>query len=153
GRSDVPAAFPNDFCATIFVTVHPDAVSKTALDSVDIVIALGDQAPKVVKTFCRTIGIGTPELPEPPANDEVLFWRRGEKKPFAVKVRGPAQAHKRHTRKYAEGALSEEESFYFRGPHGKLNLRAQNTGLFLQIAQGVDDDTWEYHLRAGEYSR
>jgi len=34
-----------------------------------------------------------------------------------------------------------------------LNLRAQNTNLFLQIADGVDDATWQHHLRAGEYSR
>jgi hypothetical protein len=34
-----------------------------------------------------------------------------------------------------------------------MNLRAQNTTIFLQIAQGVDDNTWEYHLRKAEYSR
>jgi hypothetical protein len=48
--------------------------------------------------------------------------------------------------------LDEDESFYFRGPAKALNLRAQNTTLFLQIAEGVDDATWEHHLRAGEYS-
>src|SRR5207253_10359260 len=36
---------------------------------------------------------------------------------------------------------------------GKLNLRAQNLILFLQIADGVDDETWTYHLRQGDYSR
>ena len=25
--------------------------------------------------------------------------------------------------------------------------------LFLQLAEGVDDRTWEHHLRAGDYSR
>src|SRR5205085_3351400 len=85
--------------------------------------------------------------------DEVLFWRLGDDSPLLVKVRPPRQEHKRHTRKYAEGALSDEESFYFRGPQGKLNLRAQNTSIFVQLAHGVDDETWEYHLRKGEYSR
>lgn len=47
----------------------------------------------------------------------------------------PKQARKRHTRKYAEGALGAETSFYFRGPSGALS--AQNLMIFLQIADGV----------------
>ncbi len=43
-------------------------------------------------------------------------------------------------------------SFKFRGPNGKLNLRAQNLVIFLQLADGVDDDTWTYHLKRGDYS-
>ncbi|MBO0800308.1 MAG: phosphoglycolate phosphatase, partial [Blastocatellia bacterium] len=39
-----------------------------------------------------------------------------------------------------------------RGPAGKLNLRAQNLMVFLQMADGVDDETWLHHLRSGEYS-
>ncbi|MBV8887023.1 MAG: hypothetical protein JO235_23930 [Chroococcidiopsidaceae cyanobacterium CP_BM_RX_35] len=46
-----------------------------------------------------------------------------------------------------------EKVHYFRGPNGKLNLRAQNLILFTQLAQGVDDETWLYHLRQGDYSR
>jgi hypothetical protein len=60
---------------------------------------------------------------------------------------------RRHSRKYAEGELPPERSFYFRGPDGKLNLRAQNLILFLQLADGVDDETWAFHLRQGDYSR
>ena len=49
--------------------------------------------------------------------------------------------------------MGEDKSFYFRGPEGKLNLRAQNLLLFIQLAEGVDDDTWQYHLRQGDYAR
>jgi hypothetical protein len=59
---------------------------------------------------------------------------------------------RRHSRKYAEGNLGADRSFHFRGPAGKLNLRAQNLVLFLQLADGVDDETWEFHLRRGDYS-
>jgi hypothetical protein len=152
-RSDVTVSLPADFTGVIFVTVHPDSVSPAALQSVETIIALGDHAPNVIADFCRMLKLQPPALPSPPAADEVLFWRRNEGPPFAVKVRGPQQVHKRHTRKYAEGALSDDESFYFRGPTNALNLRAQNTSLFLQIAEGVDDATWEHHLRAGEYSK
>jgi hypothetical protein len=56
-------------------------------------------------------------------------------------------------RKVAEGELPPERSFYFRGPQKKLNLRAQNLALFLQIGSGVDDDTWLHHLAQRDYSR
>ena len=71
----------------------------------------------------------------------------------AVRPREPRQARHRHTRKYAEGRLGEDRSFYFRGPRNELNLRAHNLMLFLQIAAGVDDETWEHHRSAGDYSR
>ncbi len=35
----------------------------------------------------------------------------------------------------------------------KLNLRAHNLHMFIQIAEGLDDETWLYHLRRGDYSQ
>ncbi|HEV8676326.1 MAG TPA: HAD hydrolase family protein [Methylomirabilota bacterium] len=60
--------------------------------------------------------------------------------------------HRRHLRKYAGGELPPDRSFYFRGPEGKLNLRAANLARFCELAEGVDEGTWAYHLRGGEYS-
>jgi hypothetical protein len=60
---------------------------------------------------------------------------------------------RRHIRKYADGEIQPERSFYFRGPQGALNLRAQNLMSFLQIGDGVDDETWRFHLRSGDYSK
>jgi hypothetical protein len=60
---------------------------------------------------------------------------------------------KRHLRKYSEGSLGEDRSFYFRGPEGKLNLRAHNLIVFMDLADGVDEDTWLYHWRRGEVSQ
>ena len=65
----------------------------------------------------------------------------------------PRAERRRHLRKYAEGELGVDRSFYFRGPDGKLNLRAQNLQIFLQLADGVDDETWCYHLGRGDFSR
>jgi hypothetical protein len=80
-------------------------------------------------------------------------WERRERGLRRVRIHAPRQHLRRHTRKYAEGELGENRSFYFRGPEGRLNLRAQNLALFLQIAEGIDDSTWLHHLRAGDYSR
>jgi hypothetical protein len=49
-------------------------------------------------------------------------------------------------------APGPDKSFYFRGPEGKLNLRAQNLIVFNQMAEGVDDETWLHHLKNGDYS-
>jgi hypothetical protein len=70
-----------------------------------------------------------------------------------VCVEPPRSERRRHRRKYAQGELIEEENFVFRGPEGRLRLRAQNLVTFMQMAEGVDDDTWLHHLRRGDYSR
>jgi hypothetical protein len=60
--------------------------------------------------------------------------------------------HRRHVRKYTEGELPPDRSFYFRGPKGALNLRAANLVRFRELAEGVDEATWVHHLEEGAYS-
>jgi hypothetical protein len=120
---------------------------------VEVVVAVGDGATRVIATFCRISGAQPPLLDVRAGDDEVLVWMRGSgTAPRRVKPKAPHQVHKRHTRKYAEGSLGEDRSFYFRGPDDALNLRAQNLVLFIQISGGVDDLTWMHHLRRGDYS-
>jgi hypothetical protein len=116
-----------------------------------MVVALGDSAGDVVARFREAIGSAVPENSPALAEDEVLiFIVDGDARP--VKPDPPSQSHKRHTRKYAEGELGPDRSFYFRGPDGALNLRVQNLMVFLQMAGGVDDRTWDFHRHAGDYS-
>jgi HAD superfamily hydrolase (TIGR01484 family) len=153
-RDDLPQVLPEKLPAAILVTVHPDAVSPEALQTVDTVLALGDDAAKTIAVFCQTIGIAPPPDAPTPNEDEILFWDRNSgAAPFPVKAIVPQQSRSRHLRKYAEGELDEDRSFYFRGPDDKLRLRAQNLMLFAQTARGVDAETWEYHRNAGDYSR
>ncbi len=81
-------------------------------------------------------------------------WRRlPPQAPFRVRIEPGHTERLRHARKYAEGELPPDRSFFFRGPEGKLNLRAHNLALFLELAQGVDEDTWMHHLRQRDYSQ
>jgi hypothetical protein len=140
--------------AAIYVTVHPEAMRPNALAGVQTVIGVGPRANEVVASFCRAIGTPMPILPEPGGEDQVLFWdRASDELPRWISVDRPQQEHQRHTRKYAEGELGEDKSFYFRGPAGALNLRAHNLMIFLQMADGVDDATWLHHLHGGDYTR
>ena len=143
-----------DLPATIFVTVSPEFLAADMLKTVDVVLGLGRAAFKVVAEFANALGMPT----APPdtltiVDDEVVFWSpKSGKPPSAVRIEAPRQAHKRHTGKYAVGDIGERESFYFRGPRNTLNLRAPNLLRFLQIAEEVDDATWQHHLRAKDYS-
>jgi hydroxymethylpyrimidine pyrophosphatase-like HAD family hydrolase len=137
------------------ITVHPGSVAPAILRSVDLVLALGEAPEKTIAEFCAKVGQpAPPPSPTRLESGQALLWRVGRPgKPIELTGKAPHAERRRHLRKYAEGRLDEERSFFFRGPEKKLNLRAYNLMMFLQIGQGVDDGTWLHHLRAGDYSR
>ncbi|TIO54579.1 MAG: HAD-IIB family hydrolase [Mesorhizobium sp.] len=153
-REDTRAVLSLELPGTVLITVHPEAISTGVLRLVTAVIALGPKAKDVIKTFCKETDLKAPKDIPTPEGNRVLLWRpRDDKKPFTVKPVEPDQSLKRHSRKYAEGELDEAGSFYFTGPKKAMNLRAHNLIIFARMAEGVDDKTWEYHLRAGDYSK
>jgi hydroxymethylpyrimidine pyrophosphatase-like HAD family hydrolase/energy-coupling factor transporter ATP-binding protein EcfA2 len=144
-----------DLQGMLFVTVHPDRLAPQLLELVDVAVALGDEPVTALRSVVER---PRRRMPKPPADvlgpGEALVWRKAEAKSVEQLVMAaPRIERQRHRRKYAEGELPPERSFYFRGPDGKLNLRAQNLIMFRQIADGVDDDTWLHHLRQGDYSQ
>ncbi len=151
-RDSAALALPREMPAAVLITVHPEAISKDVLTDLDALVTVGKKAPDVLRAFCSITGDEAPRELERPSDEQVLYFERSAGKAVLLNVGRPRQVHKRHTRKYAEGDLGEERSFYFRGPKGTLNLKAQNLEMFLQLAEGVDDPTWEYHLPEGHYS-
>lgn len=146
---------PQHLTGMMLITVDPDHILPSILPKVDTLIAVGEDIGKTVRSFCEKSGEkACPAYPGPQERGYAVFWSRtGSREPVAFKVSECRTERVRHSRKYASGQLEPELSFYFRGPDGKLKLRAQNLVVFLQMAEGVDDETWLYHLRAGEYSR
>jgi HAD superfamily hydrolase (TIGR01484 family) len=139
----------------LLVTVHPAQVSPAVLRQVNLVLAVGSAPRQTLDEFARTLGRSPPDgAPPALAAGEAMVWRGGRCRtpPFVVAVEPGHVERRRHVRKYAEGLLHPERSFYFRGPKGKLNLRAYNLVLFVEMAEGVDDETWLFHLRRGDYS-
>lgn len=138
----------------ILITVHPGSVARALLDAVDVVLAVGESPEKTIGDFCEAVDEPAPKMSTTTLEPlEVLaWWRRSNEHPVKVRCVPQRSERRRHSRKYAEGNLGPDRSFHFRGPEGKLNLRAQNLNLFLQMADGVDDETWMHHLRAGDYS-
>ena len=145
---------PQALEGVLMITVHPEMVAPAALGAVTTIVAVGSTPASVFEAFCGAVGETPPRVPsEPLEPGEVLFWQRGAgSEPVRVRIVPGRTERRRHTRKYAEGELPPERSFYFIGPEGKLRLRAQNLFLFVQMAEGVDDDTWLHHLHQGDYS-
>ncbi|MBV9948542.1 MAG: HAD-IIB family hydrolase [Myxococcales bacterium] len=139
----------------MLLTVEPATVARPLLEQVDLVIATGDRAGVTIASIAEATGRPMPAMPElsaEPGATMVVYWVN-EARALAVQVPHASAHRQRHKRKYARGELGEDRSFWFRGPRGALRLRAQNLALFVQIADGVDDETWLHHLRASDYSR
>lgn len=147
-------ALPRRLGETILVTVHPDHLAPEVLSRVDAVIAVGPAPEKTIQQFASAIGnpITWPQGLGHERGKAVYWFPRKSEPPIAAEVL-PGRAERiRHHRKYAEGNM-RHRSFFFRGPDARHNLRAQNLVVFAQIAEGIDQDTWLFHLRRGDYSR
>lgn len=144
---------PNDMRRTVFITVHPDHMARAALGIVDRVVTVGKSPEETLQALCSALGEPRPSSAAPSlAEGEIYLWSRRTRTGQRVRLTPSQVQHRRHVRKYAEGTLSEERSFYFTGPKGKMRLRAQNLILFMQLADGIDDATWMHHLRQHDYS-
>lgn len=149
-------ALPDSLKGIVFITVEPKSLNRKVLAAVDMVLAVGETPEQIMVDFAAAATIAAPPLlGEPPLErGQMLVWQIGCEPATFKGCAIPARAlRRRHLRKYAEGDLGADRSFYFRGRDGKLNLKAQNLIVFMQIADGVDDKTWDYHLRRGDYSQ
>lgn len=150
-------SIPRELNSVAMISVHPDHVARPMLNTVNVLIAIGPEPATVVRQFNAGTGkkLRTADLPEQrPKSGQAMVWALGDsQKPAIVGIERAKVELRRHKRKYAAGELGEDKSFYFRGPEEKLNLRAQNMNTFVQLAQGVDEETWRYHLKSADYSR
>jgi hydroxymethylpyrimidine pyrophosphatase-like HAD family hydrolase len=137
----------------VLVTVEPTHVAPAVLAAAGAILALGREPAETLQAFASAIGEPAPPIaPDRDHASDGLFWRRGDPEARRFAVWPSESERRRHRRKYAEGDFGPC-SFFFRGPQGALNLRAQNLQVFAELAAGVDDDTWEYHLRRGDVTR
>jgi hypothetical protein len=140
---------------TIYLTVHPGSVAKQILETIDTVVVLGSEPDETIKEFCEAADVAKPKLcgKDKLATGTALYWEVGTKHAQVMRTEVPKHERTRHSRKYTEGNLGQSRSFYFRGRDGKLNLKAHNLLLFVQMADGVDDETWTFHLTNSDIAR
>jgi len=148
------ATLPQKLGETILVTVHPDHVTPSVLAPVDVVFAIGHSPENTLRSYADAIErpLAWPSDLAYEAGNVVAWFVRENSPPFAMQPR-PGRAERiRHLRKYAEGNMGYR-SFFFRGPDLRHNLRAHNLAAFSQIAEGIDEATWLFHLRQHHYSQ
>lgn len=138
-----------------FITIEPDAVLSTVLERIDTLVVAGQSPETSFRAFADALGESPPALPATPLErGEMAIWfRHTPEPPFILDIAPGQVQRRRHKRKYAQGEIEPVHHFFFRGPDDRLNLRAQNLIIFLQLAEGVDDATWEHHRRQGDYSQ
>ncbi len=145
----------DDLRSVMYVTAFVDHLPDKILRLADLFIAIGDKPLDSLAQFCKLLGEPTPEI-APPADAKehhALAWWRGVSAPEWFRRLPPKSEPQRHRHGYLEGDMDPEHRFYFRGPKGELNLAAQNLRIFMQLGEGVDDETWLYHFRQGDYDR
>jgi hypothetical protein len=151
----VGVTVPQRLYSLMLITLEPDRLSPAVLADIDLLIAVGEDPSSTLKIFSETLGHKPPPLDVVALNSgEAIAWfPRTDEPPALFRCAVPRSERRRHRRKYVEGELAPDECFYFRGPEGKLNLKAQNLSVFLQIADGVDNETWLFHLQNGDISK
>jgi hypothetical protein len=145
---------PKTMGEVLLVTVHPWHLSPSILSMVDVVAAVGASPQETLQGVAAATGRSL-QWPQGLSNRKgraVLWYPDGDAPPFSIRVERGRTERIRHHRKYAVGDM-RYFSFYFRGPDNRHNLKAQNLAIFSQIADGIDEETWMYHLRRGDYSR
>jgi hydroxymethylpyrimidine pyrophosphatase-like HAD family hydrolase len=136
------------------VTLDPKRVAAIVKPLITHVCLVGRDPSDTLAAASELLEVGAPTgRVSDLRKGQALLWRRGTRRAQLVKLIPATYKRRRHRRKYVEGELPPERSFYFRGAENALNLRAQNLQIFVQIATGLDEATWEHHLRAGDYSR
>lgn len=144
---------PDELANLLLITVHPGHISPIARKKINTVIVVGREPGKLFEEFAKAVDKPKPDVPnEDLPRGEAMFWSVDENAIQKIKTVPSRNEHMRHRRKYAEGQLEPERVFHFRGPSSNMDLRAQNLNIFVQIAEGIDADTWSFHLKRGDYS-
>jgi len=117
-----------------------------------MVLTLGENPVYPIEQFCKVLGIPPPKGIPVLGENEVCVWEREQSvAPYTAHYRLPAQLQQRHKKKYAQGDM-DYNSFVFTGKEGQLHLVANNLLLFAHIAEGIDTETWLYHLQRKDFT-
>jgi hydroxymethylpyrimidine pyrophosphatase-like HAD family hydrolase len=140
--------------SVMYITAFLDQLPERVLRSVDLFVAIGDDPVQNLSQYCELLAIPTPEVSPPADRQEhrALAWWRELGPPVWFHRSLPRAEHQRHRHGYLDGDMDPEHRFYFRGGKGELNLPAQNLRMFMQLGEGVDDETWLHHLKQGDYA-
>ncbi|MBS1563471.1 MAG: haloacid dehalogenase, partial [Bacteroidetes bacterium] len=137
----------------ILISYSPQELNTAMLSHIGTIITIGDNPRYPIEQFCAIRGCEPPQQIPVLAQGEACIWDiENNRQPFIIQVNMPEKLQQRHKKKYAMGDMGYN-SFVFTGPENKLQLKANNLMMFVHLAEGIDDQTWLYHLDRGDYNR
>jgi HAD superfamily hydrolase (TIGR01484 family) len=138
----------------MFVTAYHEEISHAVFETVDWVVSIADDPTEALRQCCHLMQTSLPDFypPEDNQKHQAIAWRRGDKTPIWFSRFEMESSPQRHRISLWEGEMDETERFVFRGPDEKLHLAAKNLENFIELANGVGDDAWSYHLENKHYS-
>jgi HAD superfamily hydrolase (TIGR01484 family) len=141
--------------STMLVTLKPQELSRELLAEMNLFVIEGQTAEETAKSIAAKIGWKASLSEFIPSRDgEVVAFQSEQRAGLKLLKLAPSRYHRRRRmQRLVHGELEPANSFYFRGPEGKSRLRAQNLTVFLQLLEGVDDESWLFHLHQRDYSR
>jgi len=140
--------------AIMFITAFYDRISKVVLDGVDWIVSIADDPTEALLAISKRMEHGMPTV-HPPADDKshrALAWRLTETDAIWFSRLPSDLDNQRHRHSLFEGEMEEEHQFVFRGANNQFSLRATNLKRFIELAEGLDDETWLFHLKRNDYS-
>ena len=137
----------------LVISTTPKDLNSIIFKFIDTLFAVGNEPDQLLSDFADRKGANNkfPSV-KPLPKGKVWVWEFSKSEPFIIETKKPKHLNKRHIGKYATGDM-KYNAFIFKGPENKMNLRATNALLFAQMAEGIDDKTWNYHLKRHDYSK
>jgi hypothetical protein len=142
---------PQRLGETILITHRPSEVAPAILAMMDTAVAVGPSPALTLGELAKTLGLEPPAVPRTKRYEAIVWERSAGLDPYAAIIVPARSARLRHLRKYAEGNLGPR-SFFFRGRRGADEPACPEPHGVLRARLRIDDETWLYHLRRGDYS-
>ena len=144
---------PGKLVNFMLITNSPHALNAALLSHIGTIITIGENPRYPIEQFCAIRTCEVPSHIPALSQGQACVWDvEDNKPPFIIQVNMPERLMQRHKKKYAIGDMGYN-SFVFTGPENKLQLKANNLMMFVHLAEGIDDQTWLYHLNRGDYKR
>jgi hydroxymethylpyrimidine pyrophosphatase-like HAD family hydrolase len=139
----------------MFVTAYQERISLWVMESVDWIISIAQDPREAILRCAELLGAEPPSMHEPIDNEthHALAWHRASSQAMWFKRFELPPRHYRHQHSYYDGEMDADLRFVFRGPEQKLELVAQNLRIFIQLARGIDNETWQYHLKRNDFGK
>ena len=115
----------------ILITVHPEEMAPESLQNIAQALILGQQPKDMLEKFAVAVGAATTfDVGEPLEDGEAFYWKKGGQL-TRIKIATPHTERRRHLKKYAEGDVGLEKSFFLPRPAKQSQSKSAKTSYSL----------------------